>query len=251
MSSHAQTQFDGVAQAYLTSAVHAQGDDLLQVAQALAGNPGARVLDVGCGAGHLSFAVAPGVAAVVAYDLSPRMLDVVAQAAAARGLHNISTRQGPAEVLPFADGSFDAVVTRYSAHHWDRLPTALAEMQRVLVPEGRLFAIDVVGFDEPLVDTHLQAIELLRDASHVRDYAVGEWAALLAAAGFTLKAQRGWSLPIEFDAWVARSRTPDELVLAIRRLMAGAPALVQDRLKVQGDGSFELPVCLFEARRPA
>jgi ubiquinone/menaquinone biosynthesis C-methylase UbiE len=71
------------------------------------------VLDLGCGAGHASFTAAQQVAQVTAYDLSSQMLEVVAEAAKRRA-GNIDA-QGYAESLPFADASFDVVISRYSA----------------------------------------------------------------------------------------------------------------------------------------
>src|ERR1051326_2484300 len=111
-------QFGTRASAYLSSAVHAQGADLESLAALVEEDSAAQVLDLGCGAGHVSFAVAPRAKSVVAYDLSSDMLDVVARAAKDRGLANITTRQGVAEPLPFPDGSFDRVLSRYSTHHW-------------------------------------------------------------------------------------------------------------------------------------
>jgi SAM-dependent methyltransferase len=61
--------------------VHAQGTEFALLQAELAGQGAARVLDLGCGAGHVSFHVAPLVKEVVAYDLSQQMLDVVAAAA--------------------------------------------------------------------------------------------------------------------------------------------------------------------------
>ena len=248
MSTQALDQFDPLAQAYLTSAVHAQGEDLRRVAERMAGQSEAAALDLGCGAGHLSFAMAPCVRSVVAYDLAPRMLEVVAQAARERGFNNITTRQGPVEQLPFADASFDWVYTRFSAHHWDDLRLALAEARRVLKPGGSLLAIDVLGDDDPLTDTHLQAIELLRDPSHVRDYDAAEWRAAISAAGFEIVDARRWPLPLDFGSWVARSRTPPLMVDALRHLLAQAPPTVRERLAVQADGSFSSVTGLFEAR---
>src|SRR5262249_51421763 len=111
-------QFGTRAAAYLSSAVHAQGADLESLSALVEDDSQAQVLDLGCGAGHVSFAVAPRAASVVAYDLSSDMLDVVACAAKDRGLANITTRQGVAEHLPFPDASFDRVLSSYSAHHW-------------------------------------------------------------------------------------------------------------------------------------
>src|SRR6185312_9887340 len=135
--------------------------DLDTLAREIASTPNADVLDLGCGAGHASFAVARQARSVVAYDIAAPMLATVAAAARDRGLANIRTEQGAAEHLPFADGSFDWVVSRLSAHHWHDVPRALAEVRRVLKPGGRVLFIDVVGADSPLLDTHLQAVEVL------------------------------------------------------------------------------------------
>ncbi|WP_244578080.1 class I SAM-dependent methyltransferase, partial [Escherichia coli] len=91
---HVEKQFSSQASEYLTSTVHASGRDLQRLAVRLADYPDTSVLDMGCGAGHASFVAAQNVSAVVAYDLSAQMLDVVAQAAEARQLKNITTRQG-------------------------------------------------------------------------------------------------------------------------------------------------------------
>lgn len=127
-------QFGSQASAYLSSAVHASGRDLVRLGERLAAFPQAHVLDLGCGAGHASFTAAQQVAQVTAYDLSSQMLEVVAEAAKAKGLSNVATRQGYAESLPFDDASFDVVISRYSAHHWHDVGQALREVKRVLKP---------------------------------------------------------------------------------------------------------------------
>lgn len=240
-------QFGPVAAAYLTSQVHAQGADLGRAADTLAGC--ARVLDVGCGAGHLSFAVAPRVGTIVACDLSAGMLAAVVAEAQRRGLANLETRQGTAESLPFDDASFDAVCTRFSAHHWADWKRGLAEMRRVLKPGGRAVLIDIVAPADPLLDTHLQAVELLRDASHVRDYSLTEWADSLIAAGFHLAAEPStWPLRMEFDTWVARMKTPADRVGVLRGLLKSAPAEVRSHFKVGEDASFDIEAAFIECR---
>jgi ubiquinone/menaquinone biosynthesis C-methylase UbiE len=248
-----QDQFDPQAQAYLTSAVHAAGPDLAaareRVAQELA--PTAHILDVGTGAGHLSFALAPAVARVVSLDPAPGMLATVRQAAAARGLPQIETQEGSADALPFAAASFDLVGTRYSAHHWFDVPRALAEMRRVVKPDGFVLIIDLLGEDQPLVDTHLQSIELLRDTSHVRDLTSAEWHRLLTQAGFERIDHSIWPIRLEFTPWIERMRTAEALVAAIRILQTGAPLEVQRALQIEADGSFTARTGLFWARATA
>lgn len=246
-----QTQFDPNAQAYLTSAVHAQGPDLEYARAQLVSrlDPAGAALDVGCGAGHLAFVVAAFAKRCIALDPSPRMLNVVAAEAAARGLVTLETQLGQAAQLPFADASFDLVCTRYSAHHWTALDAALAAMHRVLKPGGQLLVIDVLGDEDPLVDTHLQAIELLRDPSHVRDRSAREWRGTLAAAGFVIEDVARWPLRLDFAAWIARMRTPEVHVAALRALQAGAPSEVRQALAYGEDGSFTCTTGAFWARR--
>ncbi|SAK40058.1 type 11 methyltransferase [Caballeronia temeraria] len=242
--------FGSTAAAYLTSAVHASGADLQNLSATFAATCGnATVLDMGCGAGHASFAIAPHVREVVAYDIAPPMLATVEAAAKERGLATIRTQQGAAEKLPFADASFDWAVSRMSAHHWRDVPAALAEVRRVLKPGGRLKFIDIAGIDDPLYDTHIQAIEILRDASHIRDYRADEWIAMLDAAGFDAHITERWRIPLEFDAWVTRMRTPPERVTAIRSMWTSAPDEVRQYFNVQEDGSFELDAMMIEARQ--
>ena len=240
--------FGSTAAAYLTSHVHATGADLQALAASIAATPDATVLDMGCGAGHASFAVAPHAQTVVAYDIAPQMLTTVAAAASERGLRNILTQQGAAESLPFDDASFDWVISRMSAHHWHDLPQALAEVRRVLNPGGQVLFVDIAGIDHPLLDTHIQAVEVLRDASHIRDYRADEWVAYFAAAGFKATIRERWRLPIEFASWVARMRTPEPRVVAIRSLWDGAPDEVRQYFDVQPDGSFKLDALMIEAR---
>ena len=243
--------FGSTGAAYLTSRVHATGADLQRLAATFAATCGnATVLDLGCGAGHASFAVAPHVREVVAYDLAPPMLATVAAAAQERGLASIRTQQGAAEALPFADASFDWAISRMSAHHWRDVRRALAEVRRVLKPGGRLMFIDVAGIDDPLFDTHIQAVELLRDGSHVRDYRADEWLAMLADAGFDARIDARWRIDIAFAPWIERMRTPHVRVAAIRSLWEQAPDEVRQYFDVQPDGSFRLDALqLFAARR--
>jgi SAM-dependent methyltransferase len=243
-------QFSPRAEAYVTSAVHAQGEDLEHLAALVGVRPKARMLDLGCGGGHVAFRLAPYADQVTACDISEGMLRTVAAEAEKRGLCNIVTRQGAAQSLPFADETFDVVASRYSAHHWRDLPGCLRQARRVLKEGGLAVFMDTVAPDAALMDTYLQAIELLRDPSHVRDYSVGEWLRAAEEAGFQPRAVARRRVRLDFSSWVARMRTPDLHVQAIRSLLALMPEEVVEHFEVTEDGSFTVDTMTLEATRP-
>ncbi|AWM79915.1 SAM-dependent methyltransferase [Gammaproteobacteria bacterium ESL0073] len=245
MTDHKQVvdrQFGEQANAYLSSAVHAQGDEFKLLQEAVSKQTHANVLDLGCGAGHVSFQVAPFVNKVIAYDLSGSMLEVVAKASQEKQLKNIETAQGVAESLPFDDNSFDFVFSRYSAHHWQDLGIALREVKRVLKPSGIAAFIDVVSPEQPLLDTYLQTVEVLRDTSHVRDYSVAEWIRQMGEAGLLVTKHHKQKLRLEFNSWVTRMRTPDVYKSAILSLQQSMAQEVRDYFEIDKQGSFSTDV---------
>lgn len=177
------------------------------------------------------------------------MLEVVAQAAKDKGFTNIVTQQGYAEMLPFADASFDVVISRYSAHHWHDVGQALREVKRVLKPGGVMIMMDVMSPGHPVRDVWLQTVEALRDTSHVRNYSSGEWLALANDAGLAINHLLTDRLPLEFSSWVARMRTPEALAEAIRLYQQSASAEVKAYFELQQDGSFTSDTIMFEAHK--
>jgi SAM-dependent methyltransferase len=185
---------------------------------------------------------------VTACDLSDEMVRAVAREAAARGIANIVTRQGPAELLPFADGAFDMVLCRFTAHHWQDFAAGLREARRVLSPGGQAVFIDVVSPGRPALDLYLQTVEALRDTSHVRDYSAAEWATALCAAGFDMGPTTPRRLWMDFPSWVQRMNTPDVFVRAIRAYQATLPPDVVRHFAVAADGSFFIDTLTMECR---
>ncbi len=242
--------FGPVAAHYATAIVHRTGPDLEALVDRAEVRGDEHVLDVGCGAGHTALQLAPNVARVDALDLTRPMLDQVERLAAERGLDNVHTRLGDAEAIPFPDESFEIITCRLCAHHFQRPGRAVSEMFRVLAPGGRLILIDIVSPDSPGLDTFLNAFELLRDPSHVRDQSLAQWQTMLGAAGFTVDHSESWPMRIDFDAWIARIGAPPEAASALRFMFGLASREVRAHFEIDGRCDFTLTNALLRARRP-
>lgn len=242
-------QFGPVAAAYATSSIHAGGADLIAMLETANLQGTERALDVASGAGHTALAFAPRVASVVAVDLTDAMLATGRRLAAENGIANVTFVQGDAEHLPFPDAAFDIVTCRYAAHHFPRPLTAAREWARVLEPGGCLLLVDFVAPDDPATDTVLNAADVLRDPSHVRDHTSGQWIAMLEAAGFAVEEAGRWPVRVNFDAWTERMQTPAAAVAQIRALFEAAPASVRAALAIEADATFTCQVALLRGKR--
>ncbi len=105
---------------------------------------GARVLDVGCGPGHLSMRLAGRHGLdVTGVDLDPAMLARATAHAARLSSHRPAFVAADAAALPFDDTSFDLVVSTLSLHHWADSRAGLGEIARVLSPGGQALIWDI------------------------------------------------------------------------------------------------------------
>jgi SAM-dependent methyltransferase len=184
------------ALAYRDSPAHREGPDLDLIVEWSAG--ASTALDVGTGGGHVALRLREAGLAVVTTDPAPGMQpDVVC-----RG-----------EELPFAEGSFDVVVSRLAAHHFADVRTAVAEMARV----ARLAVIVV---DNTFGGEALEEAERLRDPSHVRCYTVAEWRELFESAGLALDEERSLPQRVEVEPWLERAGCTGADAERVRELAA-------------------------------
>lgn len=242
-----QSQFGATSADYVTSAVHAAGADLDRIAALAQAARPSHALDLGAGGGHVSYAIAPYAHQITACDLSSEMLTAIAGEAERRGISNIANCAGAAEALPFAADSFDFLACRFSAHHWCDVESGLREARRVLRAGSPAIFVDVVAPHVAAADTHLQAVELLRDPSHVRDYRPMEWMAMLERSGFDVQAVSRARLRMDFSTWTARMRTAQAHSAAIRSLQARAQSDVTQHFAIEADGSFTIDTMFIEA----
>lgn len=99
--------------------------------------PGQAVLDVGCGTGVVAITAARMGARVSALDLTPELLVEARTNGEIAGV-DVAWTEGDAEVLPYADASFDVVLSQFGHMFAPRPEVATAEMRRVLKPGGRV-----------------------------------------------------------------------------------------------------------------
>jgi ubiquinone/menaquinone biosynthesis C-methylase UbiE len=126
----------------------------------LAPRPGERVLEVGAGNGcytlEIAACVRPG-GTVDILDGHPEQLAEAMRAAGARGLRNIAPTLGDARYLPFEDDAFDAAYLVASLGDQPDGAAALAELRRVLRPDGRLVVGELNGDPHRLAPAQLDA----------------------------------------------------------------------------------------------
>lgn len=245
-----QAQFGAAAPAYAYSAVHAAGPDLALLAERAALSGAERVLDVGTGAGHTAIRLAPGAREVVGVDITEAMLEQARALARQRGLLNVRFELADGASLPYADGSFDLVACRFCAHHFFDPQAVLRECARVLQPGGRMLLVDTVSHEDAALDTFLNAVELLRDPSHVRNWRASEWVRMFEQCGF--EASVGYRSAVVLDGadWVTRMNTPPPRVAILRELLREAHSTRRAAFEIVDEPwGLSLPMVLVEARK--
>ncbi|MGH7118573.1 MAG: class I SAM-dependent methyltransferase [Acetobacteraceae bacterium] len=168
-----------------------------------------RILDVACGPGIITEAVAATARAVVAFDLTPRMLESARQRCAAARRANVTFVGGDAARLPFPSAAFDATATRLSVHHFQEPAGPIGEMARVLRPGGVCVLADVTSSEDRDEAALHNAIEVLRDPSHVRMLPLSALCSLMTEAGLKIEDQAVWERPREFLEWMTMTNAPE------------------------------------------
>jgi ubiquinone/menaquinone biosynthesis C-methylase UbiE len=224
--------------------VRSDADILRLIREAARVGPGSKVLDVACGPGLVALQLAETAGHVTGLDLTPAMLDKARELQRQRGLENLSWVPGRADVLPYPDASFDAVVTRFSFHHLMDPARALAEMVRVCRPGGRVVVCDVYTTTQEQAAEY-DRLERLRDPSHVHALRLEELRALVDQAGLGDSSEAFARLPMVLDRLLAGSFPVPGGADEVRR--AFAADVGRDRLGLsvreeEGTIALEFPV---------
>jgi SAM-dependent methyltransferase len=235
-----------------------------RIADAAAIDLGQDALDVGCGTGVLTCAVAERVGPngrVVGLDPDEQMLAVARRKSTA-----VTWQSGRAESLPFDDASFHAVVSQFALMFFDSKPTGIAEMLRVLRPRGRL----AIAVWDALARSpgYLALTDLLRDlfgtnvaAAMQAPFALGDRQELLrllcdaGAADVEVKAQPGTASFASVEAMISTERACvwtlggllDEQQFA--QLRQRAPGTLQPFIRSDGSVRFDCPALVVSAKK--
>jgi len=246
-------QFTRQASVFNAAAPIANEDALKLIVEAGRPGPDDNVLDVACGGGLVARAFAPHVRHATGIDVTPAMLAQARHAAAEKGLANTSWDQGDVTTLPYADGSFTIVATRFSFHHFLDPLAVLREMARVCAPGGRIVVVDSCPSEDQAKAAAFNRLELLRDPSHTRALPLSELKSNFAAAGLGEPSVRFTELRDVASNLLARSypNPGDEAkIIAMFRASASDDSL---GIPVRLDGEaihYAYPVAIVVATRP-
>ncbi len=168
--------------------------------------PSATVLDVACGTGELERLILADnpTQRLVGVDISAKMIEMAQQKL--QRYPNVLFQIASAASLPFADASFDTVISANAFHYFDDPKIALIEMNRVLTPDGKIIILD--WCKDFLVcricDWVLQRV----DSAHQQCYTQAEFHELLSTAGFCIQQSTTVRFGLIWGLMVATA-TPD------------------------------------------
>lgn len=190
-----------------------------RIGRALGPARAGRLLDIACGPGILAAALAGDARQLVGLDSTPEMIDLARARCAEAGLTNTEFRLGDAEALPFDNAEFDGVVSRLAVHHFSEPTRVLREARRVVRPEGQVVVADIVSSANGEEAALHNALERLRDPTHVRMLSKAELLDAIDASGLRVHATQELQQEREFEEWaaiVAEPRRMDSLREVLR-----------------------------------
>lgn len=225
-------EFTHQAPAFDRAPVYRAVETLDRLVAALPLDPSDTWLDVACGTGIVSLAVAPRVARVVGLDVTAAMLAQGQAAAHASGIINVDFVEGDGQALPFADGEFGGAVTRFALHHLALPERTVAEMARVVRPGGFVALADHLTSGRVAAALWHQTIERLRDPSHWASLPPETFFDLGSAAGLRLVRRQEIPFSLDFAEWLERGSGGRSHRQEIATLLARPPAGAEDAMRV-------------------
>lgn len=196
-------QFTRQAAPFSQSSGHTNEESLRLLIELAKLSSGDTVLDVACGTGMVACAFAAIASHVVGIDITPAMLAQAQLLAQQRGLANLSWYQGDIEMLPFPDGRFSVVLSRYAFHHFLNPRAVLSEMVRVCRPGGQIVIADAVLPPEKIAAYN--HFEKLFDPSHHYALTLEEFLRLVNDVGLQNVSLASYRMEMELERQLAAS----------------------------------------------
>jgi SAM-dependent methyltransferase len=210
-------------------------------------------LDVACGPGIVTRALAPRVARVTGVDVTPAMIELARAEAGAAGLANVEFRLGDVARLDLPDDGVDGALCRFAFHHIPVPGRVLAEMARVVRPGGWVVVSDHVSDERTDLAAWHEEIERLRDPSHWACLTPARIAGLGRHAGLAVVREERWDFAIDFEEWIGRGSGGAGSRELIEQALREAPrGHLPFRVEAGADGrrTLGLTLAAFVWRRP-
>ena len=209
-----------------------------------------RALDLACGPGTFTRALAARIGFVVGLDLTPALL---ARAVKSVGEVNAAAESvsafacGDGTRMPFADGTFNLAICGYSIHHMLHPAAVIGELARVVLVGGRVALTDMAARDGSDRDLHTR-IEKARDASHTKALFAGEFREYLEKANMRVISCELVEKTRNFEVWMNAMKVPQgtPAYAETRKLLEGTfendAAGMRPKINDAGEIEYSLPV---------
>jgi ubiquinone/menaquinone biosynthesis C-methylase UbiE len=198
--------------------------------------PGDRVLDVACGPGLFTLALAERGAHATGLDATEAFLEGARIEAQRRGVAEIRFLSGDASDLPFEPGEFDLATCRAAFHHFPQPERVLAEMTRVVRPGGKILIADLVAPEDPAQAAVQDEVERLCDPTHASSITGSRFEALFAGCGLRVLQRIDGSLDHDLEQWIAHGGPDPTSADEIRRRMQKWASHDEAALRVRREG---------------
>ena len=234
--SRVKEEFKRQAETLSVASVFTDSGVLEQIHAAIKPTRMMNLLDLGCGPGIVTAAMAPDVREAVAYDLTPEMLDKAKQRCQEAGLKNVRFELGSAEHLPFPDESFDSVATRLTIHHFLDPRRVMKEVVRVTRRNGKVVVADVVSSENDEEAALHNALETLRDPTHVQMLSYSAMMELIQSAGLRMTSNVTWEMKRDYEEWIRITNAPERIKPLYTIMVALAKAGLHAGIHLHFDG---------------
>jgi SAM-dependent methyltransferase len=165
------------------------------------------------------------------------MVEEAERRASEEGIGNVDFALGDVTALDFGDDCFDGAITRLSLHHIPAPGRVVAEMARLVRPDGWVLVSDIVADRDRDANAWREEIERLRDPSHWACHTPESLQAMGDTAGLILKEEKLIPIEIDFDDWLERGSSGARAANLVTQLLPEQPAAAESfRIAASAEG---------------